>query len=80
MNRIYDLACGHGLVGMLLAYRFPRKQVVAVDLERRQAWDAYMQAWSRCGQKLPGWDHPLANVEFREDDLKSVRGEVKNDR
>jgi len=26
--RIADLACGHGLVGLLLAYRFPQRDVI----------------------------------------------------
>ena len=30
---IYDLACGHGLLGVLLAYRFPHCIVHCVDLE-----------------------------------------------
>jgi len=31
---VFDLACGHGLLGVLLAYRFPALRVVCVDLER----------------------------------------------
>ena len=27
VSHIYDLACGHGLLGILLAYRFPRCEV-----------------------------------------------------
>ena len=27
VTSIADLACGHGLVGVLLAYRFPHRQV-----------------------------------------------------
>jgi len=49
IDTIYDMACGHGLVGILLAYRFPRKQVVLVDLERRPAFDAYVEAWEAEG-------------------------------
>ena len=34
---IYEFACGHGLLGVLLAYRFHKLRVVCVDLERRPA-------------------------------------------
>jgi hypothetical protein len=42
---VWDLACGHGLVGLLLAYRFPDLRVVGIDRERRPAYAAYVQAW-----------------------------------
>ena len=42
---IYDVACGHGLVGILLAYRFPRRRVVCIDLERRDGFDHCLKAW-----------------------------------
>lgn len=40
---IYDLACGHGLGGTLLAYRFPDVKVVCIDLERRPCWTSYRE-------------------------------------
>ena len=40
---IYDLACGHGLVGLLLAGRF-RGARVRVDLARRGVFDAFLGA------------------------------------
>ena len=36
---VYDLACGHGLLGCLLAYRFSALRVVCVDLQRRNGFD-----------------------------------------
>jgi hypothetical protein len=70
---IWDLACGHGLVGILLAYRFPRKKVVCVDLERRPAFAAFADAWRMHGDAHGGdGSDPLANLEYREGDLKRV--------
>ena len=81
IDAVYDLACGHGLVGLLLAYRFPRKRVVCVDLERRPAFDALAAASAAEG--LPytgdgggGGASPLSNVEYREGDLNDVVGEL----
>ena len=34
LQHVFDLACGHGLLGVLLARRFPALRVVCVDLER----------------------------------------------
>jgi hypothetical protein len=39
---IYDLACGHGLLGVLLAYRFAAARVVCVDLERRPGFQVFV--------------------------------------
>ncbi|CAE8659228.1 unnamed protein product, partial [Polarella glacialis] len=36
LDSIADLACGHGLLGVLLAYRFQDVSVECVDLEPRQ--------------------------------------------
>jgi hypothetical protein len=47
---IYDLACGHGLLGCLLAYRFPQLRVVCVDLERRKGFDAFLAAFEALGE------------------------------
>ena len=41
ISRIYDLACGHGLLGVLLAQRFKDIEVICVDLVRRDGFDHY---------------------------------------
>ncbi len=33
IRRIYDVACGHGLTGILIAYRFPRMHVISIDVQ-----------------------------------------------
>ncbi len=62
---VYDLACGHGLLGLLLAFRFPKLHVVCVDLERRPAFDHYLAAARELGI---GFD----NVEYLESDFADV--------
>jgi len=64
IDRIYDVACGHGLVGMLLAYRFPAMQVVAVDVAVRPALAAWQAAFEQHGDKLDEWNVPLENFGF----------------
>ena len=39
--KIIDMACGHGLVGLLLAYRFSNMQVICIDKLQRNGFDAY---------------------------------------
>lgn len=41
---IAECACGHGLVGILLAYRFPHVQVICVDLFKRDAFESVIEA------------------------------------
>merc|ERR1719160_357765 len=49
LNTILDLACGHGLLGVMLAYRFPDMSVRCVDLEPREAFHHYLEAWAAEG-------------------------------
>jgi hypothetical protein len=46
---LYDLACGHGLMGILLAIRFPKAKVVCTDRERRPAFDAVAEEAAGAG-------------------------------
>jgi hypothetical protein len=46
--------CAAGLLGMLLAYRFPECTVHCVDLERRESFDAFMAAFELKGQPADG--------------------------
>ena len=46
IRRVVDVACGHGLVGLLLAHRFPTELTVdAIDWVQRPAFAAYRVAW-----------------------------------
>ncbi|MHC4983765.1 MAG: methyltransferase [Planctomycetota bacterium] len=63
---IYDFACGHGLLGLLLAYRFPKLRVVCVDLERRPAFDNYLAVAGDIGIRLE-------NIDYVECDFKAIK-------
>jgi len=65
-HTIADVACGHGLVGLLLAYRFPHARVVCCDLARRPAFDGLVGAFAREARKLEAWEAPLQNLGFVE--------------
>ena len=69
ITSIADLACGHGLVGVLLAYRFPHKRVFCVDLIRRSSFDAIRAAFEREGRALEGEPRSLHNLSMIEGSL-----------
>ena len=60
---IYDLACGHGLAGILLAYRFPNVNVICIDRESRPCWSTYVDAFEKYGEKAKGNDLVLSNLK-----------------
>mmetsp|Transcript_3575 Transcript_3575/g.6537 ORF Transcript_3575/g.6537 Transcript_3575/m.6537 type:complete len:436 (-) Transcript_3575:652-1959(-) len=75
IDTIYDLACGHGLLGILLAYRFPTKRIVCVDLEARDSFLAFQTAFNEMGESYD-MQTPLSNLEYREADLLTVESEL----
>ena len=75
IDTIYDLACGHGLLGILLAYRFPTKKVVCVDLEKRESFYAFREAFNAKGESYQG-AAVLSNLEYREANLLTVETEL----
>ena len=66
---IYDLACGHGLAGILLAYRFPNVNVICIDRESRPCWSTYVDAFEKYGEKAKGNDLVLSNLKFQVGDI-----------
>lgn len=69
---IFDLACGHGLGGMLLAYRFPSIKVVCIDKEERPCWTSYREAFEKFGVKANKNDTSVtANLTFKVGDIMS---------
>lgn len=78
VQSVYDLACGHGLLGVLLAYRFSNLQVICVDLERRNCFDHYVEAFRKHGE--PDTDRgetvALSNLDFAEGDILSVADRI----
>lgn len=77
IDTIYDLACGHGLLGILLAYRFPTKKIICVDLEARDSFEAFRAAFNEMGDTYKGQTTPLSNLEYREADLLSIQLELE---
>mmetsp|Transcript_54394 Transcript_54394/g.129626 ORF Transcript_54394/g.129626 Transcript_54394/m.129626 type:complete len:342 (-) Transcript_54394:37-1062(-) len=69
---IVDAACGHGMLGVLLAYRFPHKRVLCVDKERRDLFAAFVEAFRQHGTPAAGEDAVLSNLEFREADALTL--------
>lgn len=65
VETIYDFACGHGLLGVLLAYRFRKLRVVCVDLERRPAFDHYLDVARDMGVEFE-------NISYAEGDFKDL--------
>ena len=74
---IADVACGHGLVGILLAYRFPRVAVVCCDLAERESYRAMVDAFRSEGAKLD-LAMPLQNLELWR--ASSTRGDAGGSR
>jgi hypothetical protein len=64
LDSILDLACGHGLLGVLLAYRFPDVQVTCVDLEPRACLEHYREAFVAEGRAAAGHSSALDNLRF----------------
>ena len=54
ISTVYDMACGHGLFGILMAYRFQRVKVVCVDRQRRPAFDSVVEAFEARGEPADG--------------------------
>jgi SAM-dependent methyltransferase len=74
IEHIYDLACGHGLLGVLLAYRFSSCSVVCVDLERRDSFDHLVEGFraSVAPDPATGEAVALANLRFMQADMRGL--------
>ena len=57
VSRVFDVGCGHGLVGMLCAAAMPAVHVHSVDLSPRSSFEAQREAFIRSGT-------PLHNLSF----------------
>eukprot|EP00658_Telonema_sp_P-2_P023774 TRINITY_DN19536_c0_g1_i2.p1 TRINITY_DN19536_c0_g1~~TRINITY_DN19536_c0_g1_i2.p1 ORF type:complete len:345 (+),score=66.82 TRINITY_DN19536_c0_g1_i2:158-1192(+) len=72
LDTVYDAACGHGLMGVLLAYRFPQLQVVCVDKKERAAFNSYVEVVDEMGECSGGHDRVLCNLRHIEGDLTQM--------
>ncbi|OUS43332.1 hypothetical protein BE221DRAFT_80866 [Ostreococcus tauri] len=48
-DTFFDLACGHGLVGVMLAHAFPGRRVRSFDVARRPAFLAFCHGFANIG-------------------------------
>ncbi|CAE8676811.1 unnamed protein product [Polarella glacialis] len=73
LARAYDVACGHGLLGCLLAYRFPKAKITCCDTApMRPALQAYIAAFEACGIRSFEGEAVLGNLEFVQGELAKV--------
>lgn len=79
IERVVEVACGHGLVGILLAYRFRKLNFHLYDLEKRPTFDAFLRAFESKGVKMYASDEKvLPNIHFYEEDFCNARPLVVN--
>jgi hypothetical protein len=72
ISHLYDVGCGHGLVGMLCAMAFPTIQVHALDREPRLSFCAQRDAFVSSGTALD-------NLTFQAGDLSDLVALGKHD-
>lgn len=65
ISHLYDIGCGHGLVGMLCASAFPSIKVHALDREPRTSFEAQLDAFASSGAALD-------NLTFQAGDLSDL--------
>ena len=78
IDSIVELACGHGLIGILLAYRFPKLKVYLYDLYKRPTFNAFLRAFEKHGFKRQGMEKVLPNIYFFEEDMKNSIDKIPN--
>lgn len=78
IDRVVEIACGHGLVSLLLAYRFPDIQFCLYDLEKRLSFDLFVKNFELHGQKFKQNTEVLPNIEFHEVDMRAAAGVITN--
>jgi hypothetical protein len=66
LTRVYDIGCGHGLVGMLIAAMYPNIVVHSIDLVPRDSFVAQCDAFRSTGTALD-------NLSFETGDLSLIR-------
>ena len=66
LTRVYDIGCGHGLVGMLIAATYPNIVVHSIDLVPRDSFVAQCDAFRSTGTALN-------NLSFETGDLSLIR-------
>jgi len=65
VERVYEMCAGHGLLGILLACRFPKLAVLCVDAEHRPAFDHTVEIAGELNVEL-------GNIAYVESDVADV--------
>jgi hypothetical protein len=65
ISHVYDIGCGHGLVGMLCASAFPSMKVHSLDREPRESFQAQLEAFASSTGALD-------NLSFQAGDLADL--------
>jgi len=65
-DKFFDLACGHGLVGIMLAYAFPNRTVYAFDHAHRPAFYAYCRAFAKIRDAGTPWSEDTIDWDSEE--------------
>ena len=76
LQNVVELAGGHGLLSVLLAYRFPQLNIACYDLLKRPTFGAFLRAFETHGIPRPGKEHVLPNIQFHEKDIQLSVGEI----
>ena len=81
VSRIIDVACGHGLVGLLVAYRFPGREVLCSDIQQRDSFENYRRAFDSKGSRKSHseWEAVMQNVKFVEADLRDLTEHIDSE-
>jgi len=73
LTRVYDIGCGHGLVGMLIAATYPNIDVHSIDLVSRDSYVAQRDAFRSTGTALD-------NLSFQVGDLSLIKNNSSDQR
>eukprot|EP00579_Thalassiosira_antarctica_P001523 CAMPEP_0201869036 /NCGR_PEP_ID=MMETSP0902-20130614/2704_1 /ASSEMBLY_ACC=CAM_ASM_000551 /TAXON_ID=420261 /ORGANISM="Thalassiosira antarctica, Strain CCMP982" /LENGTH=410 /DNA_ID=CAMNT_0048394473 /DNA_START=84 /DNA_END=1316 /DNA_ORIENTATION=- len=65
LSRLFDVGCGHGLVGMMVAAEYPNIMVQSIDLVPRDSFLAQLDAFRSTGTAID-------NLSFLEGDLSVI--------
>jgi SAM-dependent methyltransferase len=80
-DTFFDLACGHGLVGVLLAYAFPTRTVRSFDHAKRAAFFAFCRAFEDMRKTMlkEPWNIDMIDWDTEENFVAINRLEETND-
>lgn len=76
IQNVVELAGGHGLLSVLLAYRFPQLNVSCYDLLQRPTFEAFIRSFENHGIPRPGNDRVVPNIKFHEKDIQCSVDEI----